>query len=83
MGLQQQSNSFEHYRHRQHSDAAHLQALGPTRQCEKTQCLASADANPSNRCSHYFSRLPALHCQNDAELCLAAHHSLVSLGRFF
>ena len=28
-------------------------------------------------------RAPTSHRQNDAELCLAAHHPRVSLGRFF
>ena len=33
--------------------------------------------------THESERLTTSHRQNDAELCIAAHHARVSLGRFF
>src|SRR5207302_11461403 len=49
----------------------------------KDASLSFAHANSSNQCSQYFSLLPTLHRQNDAELRLAAQHSFVSFSRFF
>jgi hypothetical protein len=34
-------------------------------------------------CVDGLHRRPTLHCENDAELCLAAHHARERLGRLF
>src|SRR5262245_28988378 len=39
--------------------------------------LSSADSAPRSLC------LPTSHCQNNTELCIAAHHSSVSFSRLF